>query len=539
MTNTVLALRQFSASFADKPILRNISLDVPETGTVLLMGPVGSGKSTLLRTLAGINRASQSLTTSGNVSYCGDTLIADNGAFNPSGIELPAIVAQKTQLLIASIKENIVDNLPERASLTQLQQRELVVRLLQQAGADNLIDQLDVSVRNLPLGQQRLIALVRTMACNPRLVFVDEPTAGVSEADAALIVQFLKQQAEKRAIVCVLHNQQQAKQLSGQVVLLVDGCIVEQAHSSEFFCKPKTELAQTFVRTGSCCHHAPDDSDEAEATVHVPMPAPTKSYSSKPKLAVVSNTITKPSEPDCDIALATKPSRYQQTIAVANKPSATEKPNSAQTQLSLPLNTDSDASNVAATQAKVVTPPSSYTVQALTRQTKSAAFGPRNFLWLLPGKLAGTPRPGLLRDINLDLSALARVGITHLISLESEFPATDNDLLQAHGITGSHLPIADMNVPAIEQAFECCKRVSQLIDQGQSIAFHCKAGLGRTGTLLVAYLIYSGQPAALALTTARAIEPRWVQSARQESFLNEFAEFLAGNVKNIDEYSSI
>ena len=54
---------------------------------------------------------------------------------------------------------------------------------------------------------------------------------------------------------------------------------------------------------------------------------------------------------------------------------------------------------------------------------------------------------------------------------------------------------------------------------GRVLAFHCRAGLGRTGTLLAAVLIWRGQGAVEAIETARAVHPRWIQSQEQFAFL--------------------
>ena len=65
------------------------------------------------------------------------------------------------------------------------------------------------------------------------------------------------------------------------------------------------------------------------------------------------------------------------------------------------------------------------------------------------------------------------------------------------------------------------------MERGEVIAFHRKAGLGRTGTLLVFYLIWEGAPPQEALEVARSIEPGWVQSDIQEQYLFSFATVKA------------
>jgi atypical dual specificity phosphatase len=162
------------------------------------------------------------------------------------------------------------------------------------------------------------------------------------------------------------------------------------------------------------------------------------------------------------------------------------------------------------------------------RRIKSDAFGPRNFLWLRKGQLAGTPRPGLMQDLVLDLEALKRVGVSVLVSLESEVDPIDPHELDVFGIKGMALPIKDMGSPSLDDAAALCAQIRQLIEKGESVAFHCKAGIGRTGTMLVANLIWEGVPALDALEYARKIEPRWVQSQDQVDFLERFEAFVHG-----------
>lgn len=150
---------------------------------------------------------------------------------------------------------------------------------------------------------------------------------------------------------------------------------------------------------------------------------------------------------------------------------------------------------------------------------------PSHFKWIIPGKLAGMGQPGLLRDAEEDLTAIALAGIKRLVSLTNHPEPADR--LEAFGIQGAHWPIRDMCAPTPEAMASLCEAVWSWIDEGVPVAVHCRAGLGRTGLTLASLLIYRGASAEEGLRTARAIEPHYVQSEEQELFLGTFAGSLA------------
>lgn len=436
---TLLSLRKFGIAFGDKIILRSVDLEVPNTGCFVLMGPAGTGKSTLLRTLCGINEAVANMRTWGEATYAGAVL---------GETDRPSLVAQNARLLLASILENIMYELPERRSLTIAQQRELAKRLLILAGLDELVNELDSPVVDLPLVTQRHLAIMRTVAANPRLLCIDEPTTGLSKDESLSLLSYVNDLAERHAVLIVLHNQQEARQLSGNTALLAGGWIQEYGASEEFFSQPANKVTQEFIRNGNCTVPSPNSNPE-DLDEYTEYPTP------PPMLEEATNYV-------------------------------------------------------------------------------SDAYGPRGFLWLKKGLLAGTPKPGVVIDEEYDLKALQRVNIKVLISLtEDRF---DPELLQNYGIEGWWMPIIDMDAPTIAEAIEMCQKVSQQMSKQHAVAYHCKAGLGRTGTMLAAQLIWEGSTALEALESARKIEPRWVQSERQISFLEEFACAIANpSQKNRDK----
>lgn len=436
MNELILELEKFGAAFGERIILSSVDLHVPVKGNVTLMGPAGTGKSTLLRTICGINFANPSFRIWGKAEYAGEEL--------RDGMNGPVLVSQNARLMMSTVFENVIHDLPERNSLNRMQQLDVATRLLKRAGLEDLCDSLDESVVNLPLGMQRHLAILRTSASNPRLICIDEPTTGIDEEYSYTLLDYITREAEQRAVITILHHQGHARHLGGLVALLAGGWVHEFKAQDEFFTDPNSQAAKDFVRSGSCCVPSPDADPE------------TLDFSSG-----------------------------------------------------------------------IATPPP---IPVEAKNYVSDALGPRNFLWLKKGLLAGTPQPGLVTDLDYDLRALKRVGVTVLVTL-LEQPFAGNEELKNYDIRNIWEMVEDMKAPSLEQARRICQQVDELMRDGETVAYHCKAGLGRTGTMLAAQLIWEGENAFDALEKVRYIEPRWVQSEEQVKFLEAFADEV-GNANN-------
>ena len=160
-------------------------------------------------------------------------------------------------------------------------------------------------------------------------------------------------------------------------------------------------------------------------------------------------------------------------------------------------------------------------------QARNRFLGPRGFFWLSPGRLGGLPRPGIVDAVESDLDGLVRLGITTLVTLE-ESPTVDPALLDFRDIASIHFPVVDMDVPDLDAAAALATDLDARLERGEVIAVHCRAGLGRTGTLLAAQLVFDGENARTAIERVRRLNPKCIQSSVQVDFLASFEDYLRG-----------
>lgn len=176
---------------------------------------------------------------------------------------------------------------------------------------------------------------------------------------------------------------------------------------------------------------------------------------------------------------------------------------------------------------------------AISCAVRSDSEGPPGFRWLIEGRLGGARQPGIFGDLERDLEALRRVGTTVLVSL-TEQSRLAGKMLEQFGLRHHWLPIDDMGVPNLAEAAGLCAAMEREMERGEVIVYHCLAGHGRTGLMLVAHLIHRGMTASQALKHARQRKHQWVQSLRQEQFLWDLELYLAmhgqqerGNGQNV------
>lgn len=219
-TRPALVLRKATIGYRGRPVVVAADLVVEHGEVVVLMGANGSGKTTLIRGLLGLAELLR-----GEIEVDGRPVGARNAG-------VAARVGYVPQRL--SVTAGIPTTAAEIVSTGLLAERSLwaggrVSRVRAHAAlADIGMSELARSpVDELSGGQQRRVLIARALVADPRIVILDEPTAGVDRAGVISLVSTLAAlKATGRTLLVVTHELQAFGDLFDRTVTLVDGHVV-------------------------------------------------------------------------------------------------------------------------------------------------------------------------------------------------------------------------------------------------------------------------------------------------------------------------
>jgi branched-chain amino acid transport system ATP-binding protein len=215
----LLELRNVRAGYGDAVVLDDVSLSVPDNGSLAVLGRNGVGKSTLLLTIMGMTRIFR-----GEIFFRG-TDITSLAPHLRARLGLGWVAQEREIFPSLSVEENLrVAARPGRWDLKRIY--ELFGRLKERRA--NMGNQLSG-------GEQQMLAIARALMTNPALLLLDEPLEGL----APIVVEELGASLQKlkddgTAFILVEQHTELALSLTGEALVIERGAVVHRARSADF-----------------------------------------------------------------------------------------------------------------------------------------------------------------------------------------------------------------------------------------------------------------------------------------------------------------
>ncbi|GAB3536317.1 ABC transporter ATP-binding protein [Arthrobacter tecti] len=225
--SSTLTFERVGRSFGGSEVLRDISLSVPASSCVALLGASGSGKSTLLRIASGLDSPSR-----GTVLVDG----TDVGGV-PAELRGIALVFQKP-LLFPHL--SVVDNVAFSARMSGVSRRYARAQAKEFLELVQLGDYARRMPGQLSGGQEQRVSLARALAANPRILLLDEPFSSLDSRlkdDMYELLDRIRSQLEP-TIVLVTHDRREASVLADTIAVLDEGTILQHGPVSELHYRP-------------------------------------------------------------------------------------------------------------------------------------------------------------------------------------------------------------------------------------------------------------------------------------------------------------
>jgi putative spermidine/putrescine transport system ATP-binding protein len=233
---TPISFTQVSKSYAGKPAVDDLSLEIAGGELVSLLGPSGCGKTTSLRMLAGFIAPD-----SGDIRLGGSSVLGMGPEARPT-----AMVFQRYTLWPHM---NIFHNVAFGLRLRRVSNAETSSRVSQMLELVGLKGFEKRMPSQLSGGQQQRVALARALVVRPQVLLLDEP---LSSLDARLRVALRDeikgiQQQLGITTVFVTHDQEEALAVSDRIAVMNDGVLHQIATPSELYARPQTLFAAQFI----------------------------------------------------------------------------------------------------------------------------------------------------------------------------------------------------------------------------------------------------------------------------------------------------
>jgi len=220
--DSIIEVRDLVKKFDGRAVLNGVNVGIPRGKITVIMGGSGCGKSTFLRHLIGLHQP-----TSGDILFEGKNIAKMNRAGMDEVRRSFGMMFQGSALFNSmTVGENVAVPLREHTSLDESTIRIIVKIKLELVGLTGFEHFFPHQISG---GMKKRVALARAIALDPKIVFYDEPGAGLDPITASMIDQLILDLSRKLNMtsVVVTHEMKSAFRIADQVIMLHKGKVLE------------------------------------------------------------------------------------------------------------------------------------------------------------------------------------------------------------------------------------------------------------------------------------------------------------------------
>ena len=241
----LLTIDKLSMRFGGLFAVSEVDLDVHLGEIRGLIGPNGAGKTTILNVINGIYRPTSGsiVFDARNITGLSPHVVARLGVARTfQSIQVFQGLSVLENVMVARHLRSSVDLLStllktRRARREEARISETALASLQFVG---LGDRKDLDAANLPYGQKRLMEIARALATEPKLLLLDEPTAGMTEAESLALIRLIRQIRDQgMTIILIEHNMRIVMDLCDRISVFDFGVKIAEGTPTEIQDHPK------------------------------------------------------------------------------------------------------------------------------------------------------------------------------------------------------------------------------------------------------------------------------------------------------------
>lgn len=238
----MIEFKNIVKSFGERTILKGLSLTIPESQILFILGTSGTGKSVLLKNLCGLLKPD-----SGEIWVDGEEITKLTELELSSVRKKCGMVFQHPALFDSlTLFENVAFGLRKHFTLSE---SEITKRVHEAFKLVNLHGVENKKPAQVSYGMQKRVSLARTLALEPKILLFDEPTTGLDPVTTMVVNQLISDLSRKlkTTSLVVSHDMKCAMEIADYIVVLDQGQIVDQG-TPEQLKNSQAPLVQSFLQ---------------------------------------------------------------------------------------------------------------------------------------------------------------------------------------------------------------------------------------------------------------------------------------------------